>query len=209
MGLGISVICLPQSFVHNAVGWADQSDPNISEANKLLYIKVYLWVMFKCFGKEANRISDLDIEFVDLHLKLVDLSLYYCCIVLGLAMVTIPGADILHITPVQSSGILLWNIRSRIRKQDTWSWKRPWIIRCSKQQYWKDGNLIKQTIVIDPSSDQLHWRKIVFFKVFFMGLLPDMQNFGLRMRQECRDRFLRLRVLAIPTCITARACRDR
>ena len=24
-----------------------------------------------------------------------------------------------------------------------------------------------------------------------MGLLPDTQNFGLRMRQECRDRFPR------------------
>ena len=49
-----------------------------------------------------------------------------------------------------------------------------------------------------------------------MGLLPDTQNWGLRMRQECRERFPHHRGLAIPTCITARvwrtcrdACRDR
>ena len=38
-----------------------------------------------------------------------------------------------------------------------------------------------------------------------MGLLPDMQNCGLRMRRECRERFPRQRGLATPTCITARA----
>ena len=38
-----------------------------------------------------------------------------------------------------------------------------------------------------------------------MGLLPDTQNCGLRMRRECRERFPRHRRLAIPTCITARA----
>ena len=49
-----------------------------------------------------------------------------------------------------------------------------------------------------------------------MGLLRDIQNCRLRMRRECRERFLRYRGLAIPTCITARAwstcrdaCRDR
>ena len=51
-----------------------------------------------------------------------------------------------------------------------------------------------------------------------MGLLPDTQNCGLRMRQECRWRFpgpatdfKGNRYLAIPACITARAsrtCRD-
>ena len=44
-----------------------------------------------------------------------------------------------------------------------------------------------------------------------MGLLPDTQNCGLRMRRECRERFPRHRGLAIQTCITARAwrtCRD-
>ena len=51
---------------------------------------------------------------------------------------------------------------------------------------------------------------------FCMGILPDTQNCGLRMRRECRERFRRHRGLAIPTCITARAwhtcrdaCRDR
>ena len=38
-----------------------------------------------------------------------------------------------------------------------------------------------------------------------MGLLPDKQHCGLRMRRECRERFPRHRGLAIPTCITARA----
>ena len=49
-----------------------------------------------------------------------------------------------------------------------------------------------------------------------IGLLPDMLNCGLRMRRECRERFIRNRRLAIPTGITARArrtcrdaCRDR
>ena len=41
-------------------------------------------------------------------------------------------------------------------------------------------------------------------------LLQDTQNFGLRMRRECRERFPRYRLqrnrgLAIPACITARA----
>ena len=40
-----------------------------------------------------------------------------------------------------------------------------------------------------------------------MGLLPDTQNCGLRMRRECRERFPRHRGLAIPACITARASR--
>ena len=38
-----------------------------------------------------------------------------------------------------------------------------------------------------------------------MGLLPDTQNRGLRMRRKCRERFPRHRGLAIPTCIKARA----
>ena len=37
---------------------------------------------------------------------------------------------------------------------------------------------------------------------FVMGLLPDTQNCGLRMRRECWERFSRHRGLAIPTCIT-------
>ena len=44
-----------------------------------------------------------------------------------------------------------------------------------------------------------------------MGLLPDTQYCGLRMRRECRERFPHRRGLTIPTCITARAwhtCRD-
>ena len=44
-----------------------------------------------------------------------------------------------------------------------------------------------------------------------MGFLTDTQNFGLHMRQECRERFPHHPGLAIPTCITGRArrtCRD-
>ena len=44
-----------------------------------------------------------------------------------------------------------------------------------------------------------------------MGLLPDTYNYGLRMHRECRERFPRQHLLAIPTGITARAlrtCRD-
>ena len=35
-----------------------------------------------------------------------------------------------------------------------------------------------------------------------MGLVPDKQYCGLRMRRECRERFLHHRGLAIPTCMT-------
>ena len=44
-----------------------------------------------------------------------------------------------------------------------------------------------------------------------MGLLPDTQHCGLRMRRECRGRFPCHCGLALPICITARArrtCRD-
>ena len=56
-----------------------------------------------------------------------------------------------------------------------------------------------------PVSGAIHIKRAV------MGLLPDMENCGLRMRRECRERFPRHYGLAIPTCITARAwrtCRD-
>ena len=50
----------------------------------------------------------------------------------------------------------------------------------------------------------------------WMGLLPDTLSWGLRMHRECRERFPRLRGLAITTCVTAGswrtcydACRDR
>ena len=65
---------------YDAIGWADKSEPDISEATRLLYINLYLMAMFKSLGKEADRISDLDVEFMDLHLKL-DLSLYYHCMI--------------------------------------------------------------------------------------------------------------------------------
>ena len=40
-----------------------------------------------------------------------------------------------------------------------------------------------------------------------VSCLADMQNCGLHMRRECRERFPRHHGLAIPTCITARyAC---
>ena len=41
--------------------------------------------------------------------------------------------------------------------------------------------------------------------LFRMGLLPDTQNCGLRMRRECRERFPRHRGLTIPACTTAPA----
>ena len=41
-----------------------------------------------------------------------------------------------------------------------------------------------------------------------MGLLPDTEICGLRMRRECRERVPRHLVLAIPTCITPRAWRS-
>ena len=41
-----------------------------------------------------------------------------------------------------------------------------------------------------------------------MGLLPYMQNCGLRMRRECRKSFSYHHGLAIATCITRRTCRD-
>ena len=51
---------------------------------------------------------------------------------------------------------------------------------------------------------------------FSMGLLPETQKCGLRMRRECRKLFPRHPGLAIPTCTTACAsstcrgvCRDR
>ena len=51
---------------------------------------------------------------------------------------------------------------------------------------------------------------------FSMGILTDTKSSGLHMRRECRERFLRHRSLATPTCIKARAwctchgaCRDR
>ena len=41
----------------------------------------------------------------------------------------------------------------------------------------------------------------VIVAIVAMGLLPDTENCGLRMRRECRER------LVIPTCIKARASR--
>ena len=38
-----------------------------------------------------------------------------------------------------------------------------------------------------------------------MGLISDTRNCGLRMRQDCQERFTRHRRLAIPAFITARA----
>ena len=83
-----------------AVGWADKSEPRLTEATRLLYIKGYLAAMFKSLGKEADQISDLDIEFMDLQLKLVDLSIYHNFMVVGLALVMLPGADSLSLIPV-------------------------------------------------------------------------------------------------------------
>ena len=53
--------------------------------------------------------------------------------------------------------------------------------------------------------------KLQFEATLAMGLLPDTQNCGLRMRRECQERFPRHGRLAIPACITARTwrtCRD-
>ena len=46
---------------------------------------------------------------------------------------------------------------------------------------------------------------IMHFVVGPMDLLPDTQNCMLRMRRDYRERFPRRHVLALATCITARA----
>ena len=83
-----------------AIGWADKSEPDISEATRLLYIKGYLTAMFKRLGKEADQISDLDIEFMDLQVRFMDLLVYYHFMVLGLSLVMFPGADLIRLVPV-------------------------------------------------------------------------------------------------------------
>ena len=73
---------------------------------------------------------------------------------------------------------------------------------------------------MDQYKDATGWWPPVWWmwnkKDRYKGLLPDTQNYRLRMRRECRERFPRHRGLAIQTCITARAwrtcrdaCRDR
>ena len=58
-------------------------------------------------------------------------------------------------------------------------------------------------------SEHIHIHYITFYHscLYFMGLLPDTQNCGLRMRQEWRERFPRLCGLSDPdmhhgTCVT-------
>ena len=83
-----------------AIGWADKSEPDISEATRLLYIKGYLRAMFNRSGKEDDQISDVDIEFMDLQLKFMDLLVYYFIMVVGLSLVVLPGTDFLQLVPV-------------------------------------------------------------------------------------------------------------
>ena len=84
----------------DAIGWADKSEPDISEATRSLYIKGYLTAMFKRLGKEADQISDLDVELMDLQVKFMNLLVYYYFVVVGLAMVILPGADLLRLVPL-------------------------------------------------------------------------------------------------------------
>ena len=86
--------------LYGAVGWADKSEPDISEATRLLYIKGYLTAKFKSLGKEAAQISDLDIEFLDLQLKLMDLLVYCHILVAGLGLVIMPRGDVLSVIPL-------------------------------------------------------------------------------------------------------------
>ena len=53
------------------------------------------------------------------------------------------------------------------------------------------------------------WKEVSYCKYSnkSMKVLPDTSNCGLRMRQECRERFPRHRGLTLSTCITARAWR--
>ena len=103
---GFSYACWDLSYLlaekpfYVVSGWADKSEPDISEATRLLYIKGYLTAMFKSLVKEEDQISDLDIEFMDLQLKLLDLSVYLNFLAVGLALVTSPRTDSLTLVPL-------------------------------------------------------------------------------------------------------------
>ena len=102
---GVSYGCWDLSYLlttrplYEFLGWVDESEPDISGAIRLLYIKGYLTAMFKSLGKEANQISDLDIEYMDLQLKLVDLSVYCHFLAAGLAWAILPRNDLTRIVP--------------------------------------------------------------------------------------------------------------
>ena len=83
----------------------------------------------------------------------------------------------------QNRQLATWAERSRPRYKNKWN-----------SAWWSDKRPL-----LDMLPRHCWW--------ITMGLLPDTQNCGLCMRGKWRERFPRHRVLAIPTCITARACR--
>ena len=103
---GFNYACYDLSYMLSArpffdvLGWAHKSEPDISEAARLQYVKGYLTAMFESSAKEAEKISDLDIEFIGLQLKLGRLLVYHALTVVGLALVNLPGADLLNLIPV-------------------------------------------------------------------------------------------------------------
>ena len=46
---------------------------------------------------------------------------------------------------------------------------------------------------VSPLFRNLGFKQQLFYKTGIMGLLPDTENCGLRMRRECRERFPRYR----------------
>ena len=121
---GFNYACYDFSYMLSArpffdvLGWAHKSEPDISEAARLLYVKGYLTAMFESSGKEAEKISNLDIEFIGLQLKLGRLLVYHALTVAQLAMVNLPGADLLSLIPVTRENYTslknsITNIKSR------------------------------------------------------------------------------------------------
>ena len=78
---------------YDAFGWTDESEPDISEVTRLMYIKGYLAAMFKQSGKEAGQMSDVYIEFMDLQFKLQELSVQCFFMIGGLGAAALPRVD--------------------------------------------------------------------------------------------------------------------
>ena len=81
--------------LYDAWGWADKSEPDISEGTRLMYANGYLTAMFKSLGKETEQIPDLGIEFMDLQFKLEELSTQLFFAIASLAAAALPTVDTL------------------------------------------------------------------------------------------------------------------
>ena len=93
---------LSMKSYYDVVGWTDESEPDTSEATRMMYIKCYLVAMFKSLGKDTEQISDVDIEFMELQFKLVELSVHFHFLLTYLALATVPWADALRMIPPTS-----------------------------------------------------------------------------------------------------------